>query len=45
MTTAAGVGYVGSEAYAPNEHIRIDDFVVTKYLVSLLDEMARPPSA
>lgn len=41
MTTAAGVGYAGSRGHAPDEHIRIDDFVVvTKYLVGLLEELA-----
>ncbi len=24
---AAGVGYPGSAAHAPNEHVRIDDFI------------------
>lgn len=46
VTTAAGTGYAGSRVHAPNEHIRIDDFiVVTKYLVGLLDELAWSPSA
>lgn len=41
MATAAGVGYAGSRGHAPDEHIRIDDFVVvTKYLVGLLEELA-----
>ncbi|MFO7740718.1 MAG: M20/M25/M40 family metallo-hydrolase [Anaerolineae bacterium] len=41
MATAAGVGYAGSRAHAPDEHIRIEDFVVvTKYLVGLLEELA-----
>lgn len=40
MATAAGVGYAESRAHAPNEHIRIDDFVVvTKYLVGLLEAL------
>lgn len=40
MATAAGVSYAGSGAHAPNEHIRIDDFVVvTKYLVGLLEAL------
>ncbi|MGD2179240.1 MAG: M20/M25/M40 family metallo-hydrolase [Anaerolineae bacterium] len=41
MATAAGVGYAGSRGHAPDEHIRIDDFVVvTKYVVGLLEELA-----
>lgn len=41
MVTAAGVGYAGSRGHAPNEHIRVDDFmIVTKYLVALLEELA-----
>jgi acetylornithine deacetylase/succinyl-diaminopimelate desuccinylase-like protein len=40
MATAAGVGYAGSRGHAPNEHIRIADFVVvTKYMVGLLEEL------
>ena len=40
MATAAGVSYAGSRVHAPNEHIRIDDFVVvTKYLVELLEAL------
>jgi acetylornithine deacetylase/succinyl-diaminopimelate desuccinylase-like protein len=43
MATAAGVGYAGSRGHAPDEHIRIADFViVTKYLVHLL-ELAQSP--
>jgi acetylornithine deacetylase/succinyl-diaminopimelate desuccinylase-like protein len=41
VATAAGVGYAGSRCHAPDEHIRIDDFiVVTKYLVGLLEALA-----
>jgi acetylornithine deacetylase/succinyl-diaminopimelate desuccinylase-like protein len=41
VATAAGVGYAGSRGHAPNEHIRIDDFIiVTKYLVGLLEALA-----
>jgi acetylornithine deacetylase/succinyl-diaminopimelate desuccinylase-like protein len=41
MATAAGVGYAGSRGHAPDEHIRIEDFVVvTKVLVGLLEELA-----
>jgi acetylornithine deacetylase/succinyl-diaminopimelate desuccinylase-like protein len=41
IATAAGVGYAASRAHAPDEHVRIDDFVVvTKYLVGLLDDLA-----
>jgi acetylornithine deacetylase/succinyl-diaminopimelate desuccinylase-like protein len=44
MATAAGVSYAGSRGHAPNENIRIDDFVVvTKYLVGLLEDLARMP--
>jgi acetylornithine deacetylase/succinyl-diaminopimelate desuccinylase-like protein len=44
MATAAGVAYAGSRGHAPDEHIRIDDFVVvTKYLVHLLEELAERP--
>jgi acetylornithine deacetylase/succinyl-diaminopimelate desuccinylase-like protein len=40
MATAAGVGYAGSRGHAPNEHIRIGDFVVvTKYFVGLLEAL------
>jgi acetylornithine deacetylase/succinyl-diaminopimelate desuccinylase-like protein len=42
IATAAGVGYAGSRGHAPDEHIRIADFVVaTKYLVGLLEELGR----
>jgi acetylornithine deacetylase/succinyl-diaminopimelate desuccinylase-like protein len=42
IATAAGVGYAGSRGHAPDEHIRIEDFVlVTKYLVGLLEELGR----
>jgi acetylornithine deacetylase/succinyl-diaminopimelate desuccinylase-like protein len=41
MATAAGVGYAESRGHAPNENIRIDDFVVvTKYLTALLENLA-----
>jgi acetylornithine deacetylase/succinyl-diaminopimelate desuccinylase-like protein len=37
----AGVGYAGSRIHAPNEHIRITDFVAgTKYIAALLEELA-----
>ncbi len=36
----AGVGYAGSNAHAPNEHIRIKDFVAgTKYIAALLEAL------
>ncbi len=39
----AGVGYAGSQAHAPNEHIRIRDFVAgTQYVAALLDELDNP---
>jgi acetylornithine deacetylase/succinyl-diaminopimelate desuccinylase-like protein len=42
IATAAGVAYAGSRGHAPDEHIRIDDFVVvTKYVVGLLEELGR----
>lgn len=41
VATAAGVAYAASRGHAPDEHIRIKDFVVvTKYLVGLLEELA-----
>lgn len=41
IATAAGVAYAGSRGHAPDEHIRIEDFVVvTKYLVGLLEQLA-----
>ena len=41
IATAAGVGYAGSRGHAPDEHIRIADFVVvTRYMVALLEELA-----
>lgn len=44
VATAAGVAYAGSRGHAPDEHIRIEDFVVvTKYLVGLLEELAESP--
>jgi len=37
----AGVGYAGSRAHAPNEHIRIADFAAQmRYIAALLDELA-----
>ena len=37
----AGVGYAGSRAHAPNEHIRVADFVSsTQYIAALLEELA-----
>ncbi len=37
----AGVGYAGSRAHAPNEHIRIPDFSAqTRYIAALLEELA-----
>jgi acetylornithine deacetylase/succinyl-diaminopimelate desuccinylase-like protein len=36
----AGVGYAGSRIHAPDEHVRIADFVAgTKYIAALLDEL------
>jgi acetylornithine deacetylase/succinyl-diaminopimelate desuccinylase-like protein len=36
----AGVGYAGSNAHAPNEHIHIADFIAgTKYIAALLDAL------
>ncbi len=41
IVTAAGVGYAGSRGHAPDEHIRIADFVVvTQYMAALLEELA-----
>ena len=38
----AGVGYAGSRIHAPNEHIRVADFVAgTKYFAALLEELGR----
>ncbi len=40
----AGVGYSGCLAHAPNEHIRIDDFVRgTRHLARILDRFAALP--
>jgi len=37
----AGVGYAGSRGHAPDEHIRIADFVAgTQYIAALLEELA-----
>ncbi|HDQ71489.1 MAG TPA: M20/M25/M40 family metallo-hydrolase [Chloroflexi bacterium] len=37
----AGVGYSGSRAHGPNEHIHVADFIEgIKYIVALLDEFA-----
>ena len=37
----AGVGYAGSRGHAPDEHIRIADFVAgTKYVAALLEQLA-----
>jgi acetylornithine deacetylase/succinyl-diaminopimelate desuccinylase-like protein len=37
----AGVGYAGSRGHAPDEHIRIADFVAgTKYVAALLEQFA-----
>jgi acetylornithine deacetylase/succinyl-diaminopimelate desuccinylase-like protein len=37
----AGVGYAGSRAHAPDEHIRIADFVAgTQYIAALLEQLA-----
>ncbi len=36
----AGVGYAGSRAHAPNEHIHVADFVAgTQYIAALLEEL------
>ena len=36
----AGVGYAGSRIHAPDEHIRIADFIAgTKYIAALLEEL------
>jgi len=36
----AGVGYAGSQIHAPNEHIRIADFIAgTQYIAALLNEL------
>jgi acetylornithine deacetylase/succinyl-diaminopimelate desuccinylase-like protein len=36
----AGVGYAGSRIHAPDEHVRIADFVAgTKYIAALLEEL------
>ena len=41
IVTAAGVGYAGSRGHAPNEHIRVADFVVvTQYMAALLEDLA-----
>jgi acetylornithine deacetylase/succinyl-diaminopimelate desuccinylase-like protein len=38
----AGVGYMGSRVHAPDEHIRLDDFVLgIKHVAALLAEFAR----
>jgi acetylornithine deacetylase/succinyl-diaminopimelate desuccinylase-like protein len=35
----AGVGYAGSRGHAPDEHIRIADFVAgTQYVAALLEQ-------
>jgi len=40
-TVTAGVGYAGSRIHAPNEHIRVADFVAgTKYVAALVEELA-----
>ena len=37
----AGVGYAGSHSHAPDENIRVADFVAgTQYIAVLLEEMA-----
>jgi acetylornithine deacetylase/succinyl-diaminopimelate desuccinylase-like protein len=37
----AGVGYAGSRAHAPNEHITITDFVAgTKYIAMLMEQLS-----
>jgi acetylornithine deacetylase/succinyl-diaminopimelate desuccinylase-like protein len=37
----AGVGYAGSRGHAPDEHIRIADFVAgTQYMAALLEQLA-----
>jgi len=41
-TTGAGVGYPDSRAHAPDENIRITDFVLgTKHIAAILDGFAR----
>ena len=38
----AGVGYAGSSIHAPDEHIRVADFVAgTQYIAALLEELGR----
>jgi acetylornithine deacetylase/succinyl-diaminopimelate desuccinylase-like protein len=40
-TTGAGVGYPESRAHAPDENIRIGDFILgTKHVAAILDGFA-----
>ena len=41
LVAAGGVGYPGCRAHAPNEHIRIDDYIRgIKYIARLIDRFA-----
>jgi len=41
IVMAGGIGYPGARAHAPNENIRIDDFIAgIKYIARLFDRFA-----